>query len=124
MCSISFLQNKSVLYLEIRATKKGTCAFFDDFVSQKIVKSLIDPLKGVGPLTGVIGYLFCVVTYGMSMLYTKMMDTSPIWVVFLDSLKSRLIGMCFCKTHYMAVNNIVLVRQYMLNVQAPRDNIE
>ena len=31
--------------------------FFDDYVFQKIVKSLIDPLKGAAPLNGVIGYI-------------------------------------------------------------------
>ena len=30
--------------------------FFDDFIFQKIVKSLIDQLKGAALLTGVIGY--------------------------------------------------------------------
>ena len=30
--------------------------FFDDFVFQKIVKSLIDPFKGAAPLNRVIGY--------------------------------------------------------------------
>ena len=45
------------LYLKIRAKKRAHAPFIDDFVFQKFVKSLIDPLKGAAPLSGVIGYL-------------------------------------------------------------------
>ena len=45
-----------ILYLKIKAKKRAHAPFFDDFVFQKIVKSLIDPLKGAAPLNEVIGY--------------------------------------------------------------------
>ena len=38
------------------AEKRAHAPFFDDFVFQKIVKSLIDPLEGAAPLSGGIGY--------------------------------------------------------------------
>ena len=37
--------------------------FFDDFISEKIVKSLIDPLKGAALLNGVIMFMIKVVAY-------------------------------------------------------------
>ena len=43
------------LYLKIRAKKRAHAPFFDDFVFQKIAKSLIYPLKGAAPLNEVIG---------------------------------------------------------------------
>ena len=56
MCSVSFLWNISVLYLKMRVTEKGECALFDDFVFQKIVKSLFGPSKDAAPFKRVIGY--------------------------------------------------------------------
>ena len=59
------------------------------------------------------------------MLCTRMIDTSPIWMAFLNYLKTRIIGKCVCNTYYTAVViNVDFVRQYMLNVQVQGDNIE
>ena len=51
-----------IIYLsyseKIRATLKGVCDLFGDFVFQNIIKPLINPLKGAASLTGVRGYEF------------------------------------------------------------------
>lgn len=54
-----------------------------------------------------ISFLHC--KYSKSVFCTRMMDTFPILIVFFNSLKTRFIGICFCKAESMSVVHIVLI---------------
>ena len=87
------------------------------------LRTTIDDVPG-NPFS-ITTFLYCnIATYRKSMLCTRMMDTFPIWMIFFNSLKTSVTGMLFCETHYMAVIHVVLIRQCVLNLQIPGDNMK